>query len=157
MGVTNFTTARMIRPGFDTNILVYSIDLRDLQKHNLSRMLVRRCGLLDGVLSIQCLTEFYRATTRKKILSTTMAFDVVLETKDAFDIVSPNETDLLRAMQGHAVFGTQFFDSLMMATLDRGGCTTVFSEDFSHGQMNGNLTILNPFKLSPEELDHLLT
>jgi len=151
------TTVRMIRPGFDTNILIYSVDLRDLAKHNLARTLVRRCGLLDGVLSIQCLTEFYRATTRKKILSTGLAFDVVLETREAFDIVSPDENDLLRAMQSHSVYGTQFFDALMLATLERGGCTTVFSEDFSHRQTFGTLTILNPFKLSSEELDHLLT
>ena len=147
----------MIRPRFDTNILIYSVDLRDLAKHNLARALVRRCGLLDGVLSIQCLTEFYHATTRKKILSTSLAFDVVLETREAFDIISPDENDLLRAMQGHSVYGTQFFDALMKATLDRAGCTTLFSEDFSHGQTYGGLTILNPFKLSAEELDHLLT
>ena len=150
-------TETMTRPGFDTNILIYSVDLRDRAKHDLARMLVRRCGLADGVLSIQCLTEFYRATTKKKILSTSLAFDVVLETREAFHIVSPDEVDLLRAMQDHSVHGTQFFDALMRATLDRSGCTTMFSEDFSHRQRFGGLTILNPFKLSTEELDQILT
>jgi hypothetical protein len=42
----------------DTNVLIYSIDLRDLQKHNLCRKIVRRCGQIGGVISLQCLTEF---------------------------------------------------------------------------------------------------
>jgi predicted nucleic acid-binding protein len=48
------------------------------------------------------------------------------------------------------------FDALMRATLNRVGCTVLFSEDFSHGQRFGGLTIQNPFRLSPSELDPVL-
>jgi len=152
----NSTTATSIRPGFDTNILIYSFDLRDRHKHNVARTLVRRCAEMDGVLSIQCLTEFYRATTRKKILSQSLAFDAVELTRASFEIISPSEEDLLRAMQDHAIHKVQFFDALMRTTLNRGGCTLLFSEDFSHGDTFRKLRIINPFKLSVTELDQLL-
>ena len=145
-----------IKPGLDTNILIYSVDLRDMRKHDLCEKLVARCARMDAILSLQCLTEFYRATTRKKILPHNEAASVVEQTRESFRIVAPTEADLLQAMNDHAAHEIQFFDALMCATLTRAGCTVLFSEDFNHGQQVAGLQILNPFLLIPMELDQLL-
>ena len=39
------------RVSFDTNILMYSIDLRDMEKHTLCSRIVRRCGQIGGVVN----------------------------------------------------------------------------------------------------------
>jgi predicted nucleic acid-binding protein len=144
MDATNCTIA-MSRFSFDTNVLIYSIDLRFPEKHEIAKRLVRLCGESGGVLALQCLNEFYRATTRKQILSTALAFEVVEATRAAFAVSPPSEEDLLHAMQNHQFHGIQFFDGLLCATVGRAGCTTLFSEDFQDGQTIGPVTIRNPF------------
>ena len=156
MAVTSCTIAMAIKPGLDTNILIYSVDLRDMRKHDLCERLVARCGSMDAVLSLQCLTEFYRATTRKKILPRNEASSVVQQMRDSFRIVAPTEADLVTAMRDYAAGQVQFFDALLCATLDRAGCTILFSEDLNHRQQVGGLQILNPFLLTATDLDRLL-
>jgi predicted nucleic acid-binding protein len=91
MDATNSTIA-MNRFSFDTNVLIYSIDLRFPDKHAIAKRLVRLCGESDSFVSLQCLNEFYRATTRKHILSSSIAFDVVQETRAAFSVVPPTNS-----------------------------------------------------------------
>jgi predicted nucleic acid-binding protein len=100
---------------FDTNILIYSVDLRNLEKHNLCRKIVKRCAQMGGVVSLQCLSEFYRATTRKNIFPPSIAFNVVAATRAAMKVVAPSEEDLLKAMQYHQTYHQQFFDALIRA------------------------------------------
>jgi len=155
MGVTSSMTATS-RVSFDTNILIYSIDLRDMDKHAIARKIVRRCGEINGVISLQCLSEFYRATTKKQLLPAGLARDIVEETRAAIDVVAPIEADLLRAIELHQTHKQQFFDALMRATVERAGGATLFSEDMGHGTKLGRLTVLNPFLLSAEELERAL-
>jgi predicted nucleic acid-binding protein len=141
---TNCTTA-MSRFSFDTNVLIYSIDLRFPEKHAIAKRLIRLCGESNGMVALQCLNEFYRASTRKKILATAVAFNVVQATRAAFEVALPSEDDLLCAMGNHQRHGIQFFDGLLCATVERSGCTTLFSEDFQDGQAIDGVTIRNPF------------
>jgi predicted nucleic acid-binding protein len=145
--VTSFTIV-MNRFSFDTNILIYSIDLRFPEKHAVAEQVIRRCGKASSVVALQCLSEFYRATTRKQILPSSLAFDVVQETRAAFEVAEPSEADLVLAMQYHRLHKLQFFDSLLWATLERNECTVFFTEDFQDGQTLGSVTFRNPF--SPE-------
>lgn len=140
---------------FDTNILIYSIDLRDKAKHEIARRIVSRCSQANGVVALQCLTEFYRATTRKQLLPLTQASEIVEQTRQAMRVFSASEADLLRAIQYHHQHQIQFFDALLCSTIERSGCTVLFSEDFQHNRSFGGLTVLNPFLLSTEELDRL--
>ena len=70
--------------------------------------------------------------------------------------VSYVQEDVLEAMSLHKTGEYQFFDSLLMATSARAGCSTLFSEDLQDGRPYGSLTVRNPFKLSATELDTLL-
>ncbi len=68
-----------------------------------------------------------------------------------------NEADLLAAMGIYQRYDIQFFDALLIATVERAGCTTLISEDMQHNGRYSGVDVVNPFKLSPAELDQLLT
>ena len=140
---------------FDTNILIYSIDARDETKHRTAKRLIRSFSDSGCLVALQCLSEFFRATTRKQRLSATDAARVINECRLAMHVVPPSEDDLIEAMKIHQQHGVPFFDALLAATIRRVDCTTLFSEDFQHARSFGTLTILNPFQLTEAELDHL--
>ena len=45
--------------------------------------------------------------------------------------------------------GYQWFDCLLIASAANAGCSHFLSEDMSHGERYGSLTIINPFKVDP--------
>ena len=84
----------------DSNILIYSFDPTDPQKHKASIAIMAAMMAAHAVLPMQCLVEFYSVTTRKKYLT-------------------PERAAHQRTFEG--------------------------------------MTVINPFNLSPAELDQLLT
>lgn len=140
----------------DTNILVYSIDLRDPQKHGIAKRVVDECSDMGCAVSLQCLSEFFRAVTMKHLLPIPDARRIVQILRRSMNVFPMNEADLLNAMAIYQRYDIQFFDALLIATVERAGCTTLISEDMQHEGHYGGVTVVNPFKLSPSKLDHLL-
>lgn len=141
---------------FDTNVLIYSVDRANLDKHRIAKHIVAMASRSAIDIPMQCMTEFYRAVTRKRILTPLAAEDVVRRTTAVNRLIAPTTGDVLEAMTTHQSHGVAFFDALLLATVIRAGCTTLFSEDFQHGRGFGPLTVRNPFVLSPDELNALL-
>ena len=52
----------------DTNILVYSVDDKDDGRHSLALQIVDRAVEVDCWLTLQSLSEFYWAVTRKRTM-----------------------------------------------------------------------------------------
>jgi predicted nucleic acid-binding protein len=50
-----------------------------------------------------------------------------------------------RVVEARRAYGLHFFDSLILATAERGHCPLVLSEDFNHGQGYFGVTVLKPF------------
>ena len=144
MAATSSTT-EMNRFTFDTNVLIYSVDLRFPEKHAIAKRIVRFCAESGSGVPLQCLSEFYRATTRKHILPLSTAFDVVEETRNAMRVIPPASEDLLAAMQYHQIHKVPFFDGLLLSTVARAGYTTLFTEDFQTSRELGGVTFVNPF------------
>jgi hypothetical protein len=42
-------------------------------------------------------------------------------------------------------FGIHFYDGLVVASAERGGCATLYSEDLNHGQSYFGVELVNPF------------
>lgn len=139
------STIEMNRFTVDTNVLIYSVDLRFPEKHAIAKRLVRLCGESGSGVPLQCLSEFYRATTRKNILSLSTAFEIVEETRNAMRVIPPASEDLLVAMQYHRIHKIPFFDGLLLSTVTRAGYTTLFTEDFQTNRELGGVTFVNPF------------
>jgi predicted nucleic acid-binding protein len=142
--------------GVDTNILIYSLDRSEPVKQLVADKLIRAVLSKRAPLPLQCLNEFYRATTRKHLLTTAEANAFVNDVLKFIVPVSSVSEDLIYAMQLHATNNIQFFDALIIATATRAGCIILFSEDLQNGRSFGPLTIRNPFLMADSELDTIL-
>lgn len=145
----------MISATVDTNILIYAVDADSGPKHLIAKVLVDSLGSNSGVLPLQCLSEFYRAVTRKHVLADADATAFVRQFHAAMQIVPAIFEDTVSAMQWNQQHGLQFFDALLIATARRAGCRTFFSEDMQNGRSIEGITLYNPFLLSPEELESI--
>jgi len=101
---------------------------------------------------MQCLSEFYASTQRKGLLPQASAMAFVTFYAEVLEIVPSGVDDLQSALAMSRLHNFQFFDLLLWAVAQRSGCTTLLTEDMQHGRVLGNVTILNPFKLEPDEL-----
>jgi predicted nucleic acid-binding protein len=45
-----------------------------------------------------------------------------------------------------------YWDALIVAAAERGGCDRLLTEDLQHGQRLGALTVVNPFLVQPAAL-----
>jgi predicted nucleic acid-binding protein len=126
----------------DTNVLVYAVAKDDPRS-------ARAEELLDagGILSVQILNEFV-SVARRKIL---MPWSDVTEALDAFQVLCPSPLPITiethqAALKVARKHGYNIYDALVVAAALKGGCETLYSEDFQDGQtIDGRLTIRDPF------------
>ena len=140
----------------DSNILIYGFDPDSGGKHAISRRLTAALRTSNARLPMQCLGEFYSVVVRKRFLAAPDAERLVNTFLQSVTVVAAEPADLAQAMQVQQQHRLQFFDSLILATLSRAGCTLLFSEDMQHRTVYSGVRVLNPFLLTPEELDALL-
>jgi predicted nucleic acid-binding protein len=51
-----------------------------------------------------------------------------------------------RAVEAHAEYGVRFYDGMIVAAAERGGCQRIWSEDFNAGQKYFGIVVENPFR-----------
>lgn len=131
----------------DSNVLVYAHDAGAGDRHAIARDL-----LLDlwrdrsGVISTQVLQETYINLRRKAAnpLSVDEAHGLISEYL-AWDVVVNDGASVLEAIRLEARYRISFWDALIVAAANAGGAVTLLSEDLSHGQQYGAVTVRNPF------------
>lgn len=131
---------------FDTNVLIYSISEapEEAAKCAAARALLDRT---DGALSVQVLQEFYVQATR-------VSRPGRLDPEDAaefvrawtrFKVQDNTLAVLLSALEIKERYGFSYWDSAVIAAARAAGCTELFTEDLSHGQVVEGVRIINPF------------
>lgn len=132
----------------DTNVLIYSCDSSDVGKQQTALDLIAECSSQGtGLLSVQVLGEFFHATVvRKKLLTTDEAERAILAFRAAMPVVSVELQDVADAIAIHRRYQTRYWDSLIIATAARHGCSEVLSEDLNDGQSYNGLLVSNPFR-----------
>lgn len=133
----------------DTNLWVYRLDQREPDKSRfISGWLRELARTHDIVISTQILIEFRSVLTRK-LKPAFSAEDTreALNALAAFEVVAANAN---LVMDAHALAVSEqlsWFDALIAEAALRSGCSVLYSEDFTHGQMiGGTLPIQNPFR-----------
>lgn len=129
----------------DSNILIYAADNTAGVRNRLAVKLVVACGTVDCVVSVQALSEFSHAVTRKGKLARTVAADQVKDWMSYFPVIAPNGPALAAALDLNAGKRTGFWDGLLMATAEQAGCTLLLSEDIHDGMKFRGLRVRNPF------------
>lgn len=129
----------------DTNVLVYTDDADSPDKQLTALDLVadlRREG--RGVLSTQVLQEYFVAATRKLGVQERVARRKV-ELFAGLDLQVIDLTDVLAAADLQIVHRLSYWDSLILASAKRSGCTVLYSEDLDSGSTLAGVEIRNPF------------
>ena len=137
----------MSAPDFlDTNVFVYAYDSSEPAKQHVAQDLVRRAVAGEIVTSTQVFAEF-AATLLHKLTPPLTASDVIaiLDALRPIKTIVPHSGTIRRAVEAHARYGVHFFDGMMIATAELGGCPRIWSEDLSAGQDYFNVIVENPF------------
>jgi len=132
----------------DTNILVYAYDRSAEQKHNLAAQLMESCWENEnGCISIQVLQEFFVTVTRK--IATPMDHQTarqIVADLTQWRLHAPKASDLLQAIDLQMSYQLTFWDALVVQSAVSLGCKKLFSEDLNHGQVYGDVQVINPFR-----------
>jgi predicted nucleic acid-binding protein len=134
--------------GFDTNILVYTLQTPGNTKLGQARDLVNRAaGSGSAGLLLQSLTEFSYVAIRKLRMDVRLVQRRVAAFQRVAPLHAPVVDDLMEALELVRNHRLAFWDALMCATASRAGLQYLLSEDMQDGRRLGALTILNPFRL----------
>lgn len=130
----------------DTNILVYTIDPTEPEKRQRVGELLKtamRAGTL--VLSPQSLDEFYRVVTERRRFLDRGAARRLMTGFLPFCTAPLDRDTTIAAWSVQDEQGFGWWDSLLIASAIRAGCSAFYSEDLQADRQIAGLTILNPF------------
>ena len=148
------------RVGLDTNVLVYLVDGRDPVRQARAREVVERAVRTGRcILSVQNLGELIVVALRKGLATPAATQQAVDDLTVAFTIASPTAADARVAVTAAVAGRFAYWDALLLATLERAGCTTLLSEDMGDGAALGGINVRNPFAGDrlPDQVDRLLS
>ncbi|MCC5804789.1 MAG: PIN domain-containing protein [Opitutales bacterium] len=131
----------------DTNILLYARDASEPDKQPVAEsILAELWESRGGRVSIQVLNEYFVNATQK--LDPGMSADDAWEDIESLMVWEPVPLDtalISRTFATHSRYGLSWWDSMIVAAAERGGCSTILSEDLSDGQRYFGITVVNPF------------
>jgi predicted nucleic acid-binding protein len=129
----------------DTNILVYAMDARAGERHMLACRIIDLAVLLDCRLTLQSVSEFYAAVTRKRLVSAAEAVAQAQDWLTMFGTIPASASAMRSAFAAAASGQTSYWDALLVATAAEAGCTVILTEDLADGSVLFGARILNPF------------
>jgi predicted nucleic acid-binding protein len=129
----------------DTNVLVYSVDRRAGQRHELARAIVDRAADYDCWLTLQAVSEFYAVATRKGVMPAAKAAELGHAWLATFPHAAASVAAVRRALTDAAAGRLSYWDALILAAAAEAGCSAILTEDMADGQRFGAVEIVNPF------------
>ena len=134
----------------DSNIIVYAYDRHEPKKQAIAQtILTSAIKEESAVLSAQVLEEFYVVVTGK--IKNPLSAEKAEKIVHILSALPVSEIDLSlvkRAIEIQKEYGILYWDSLIIATAERAGCTKVLSEDLNQGQKYNNVLVENPFNMN---------
>jgi predicted nucleic acid-binding protein len=124
----------------DTNILVYKVEGEERKSEIAERLLA-----LAPCISVQNLNEFANVALRKLRLNWDEIHLALDHFRDACEILPLTEQVHDRALEIAEMHKIAIYDALVVAAAQLAGCDVLYTEDMSHGQRIGSVTLRNPF------------
>jgi predicted nucleic acid-binding protein len=137
---------------FDTNVLVYSVDVDEPDKQVIAQALLSSTITAGhAVISTQILQEFYWTITRKLPRRFAAAeAERVLRDLVRLPIVQVDVPIILAATIRVRTASIAFWDALIVESALAAGATRLLTEDLQRGQVfDGRLRVENPFLVPP--------
>lgn len=135
----------------DTNILVYSLDIRDEEKHTRAREFVKKIfeGKIDATVSNQVLSEFVSVSTTR--VGNPIDFETaskfiagILKNSNWIKITYDSET-VLKAGGIAKECKVHFWDALIAATMIENGVFEIITENVKDFKKIPGIQAKNPF------------
>ena len=133
---------------FDTNISLYCFDSSEPRKQMRAKdLLAFGASSSQGVVSYQVLQEFCNVASNAKRMNLSIESMLLFVTHflEPMNQVPSSTALLAAALQIRQDTSYAFYDSLVIASAQQAGCTTLYSEDMQHQQLVGSVRIVNPF------------
>jgi predicted nucleic acid-binding protein len=129
----------------DTNILVYTLDQKNIEKRDMARKIVKKVvESHQPVISTQVIKEFY-VVASNKLKADPIVVKNIIHNFHNMEIVN-NDLDLIEQAIDISILSTlSFWDSLVIAAAEKANCEYVLSEDLNSGQNYRGIKLLNPF------------
>jgi len=125
---------------YDSNVLLYLASPEGKKADRAEELLNS-----GGIVSVQVLNEFARVCLRR-FAKTFPEIRQALRDIRELCIVRPLDTETHeRALDIAERYRFDIFDSLIVASAQLAGCTTLYTEDLHDGQRIDGLTVRNPF------------
>jgi predicted nucleic acid-binding protein len=145
------------RFSIDAGILFYAVDRSAGEKHRIASQLVTKALDGDCVLSLQAVTEFFTAVTRKGKTPLSDVAQIVRDWISIFPVISPTAAHLDAALALVTAGRAELAQATQIACLEAHECHFLLSEDFGGKARMGHVEIVNPFVHSlPKSLTFLL-
>ncbi|MGO9648236.1 MAG: PIN domain-containing protein [Terriglobales bacterium] len=130
----------------DSNILVYAYDASNPRKQSVAQALVERAVAGEAMASTQVLAEF-AATLLHRLTppADPEAVTAILDALGPVKLIAPDAGMVRRAVEAHSAYGVHFYDGMILAAAERGGCARLLSEDLNPGQEYFGVKVSNPF------------
>jgi predicted nucleic acid-binding protein len=129
----------------DTNLLVYSVDRASGGKHRLAVEIVDRALDVDCWLTLQAVSEFFSAVTRKGIMPRDRAAVLAGHWLDVFPHALGSAHAVRIALADAMAGRASYWDALLVATAAEARCRLILTEDLADGTTLGGVAIHNPF------------
>jgi len=142
----------------DSNVLVYAFDPRDQRKRRQAvAILERLVSSGRGVLSVQCLSEFFNTVTRRlpERMPARMALVELERFAQLWRILELTPAVVLEGCRIASEHSVSVWDSLIWAVAKLNQVPYVLTEDMQHGRYIEGVTFHNPFvpEFDPALLD----
>ena len=105
----------------DTNILVYRVDGRAGWKQQVADRIIELAVLADCWLTLQSLSEFYSAATRKGLMLPERAAETARIWLDLFPTATASEASVRTALAAASAGRASYWDALLVATAAEAG------------------------------------
>ncbi len=129
----------------DTNILIYALDKQAKIRHKKAVRIIQKSLSLNCILTLQALSEFYYACTRKGLMPVKDALAQVKDWQTLFPIALAKPHTLTRAILSVERYPLGFWDAMLLETARGAGVSILFTEDLQDQQVIEGIKIVNPF------------
>ncbi|MCH7944659.1 MAG: PIN domain-containing protein [Armatimonadetes bacterium] len=129
----------------DTNIFLYTIERANSTRRSKARRLVHDCqdsGL--GVVSTQVINEF-AVNAMHRFGQSPSEVRRYFRLFEHFEIVTHSLDLAKQALEICESAKVSYWDAILIAAASSAKCSTLYTEDLSHGQSIQGLKIVNPF------------
>ena len=127
----------------DTNVLVYFYSKTEPHKQQQAAIAIKENPCC---ISIQVLNEYCNVCLKKLNLSFATVRQDIEEILSVCTLVAIDENTVRHALTVKDRYGFSYYDSFLVATGIDAGCTRIFSEDLSDGQIVESARIVNIFR-----------